>query len=109
VRANMVAHPSKYPWSSYHYNAQGNDNTCITPHPLYVSLGNNKQQQQAAYRQLFKRHIKVQTIEEIRFATNKSWVLGNDHFKSIIEKKLKRAVSPKARGGDRKSDEFVKK
>ncbi len=108
VRASMVTHPSKYPWSSYHYNAQGNDNSCITPHPLYLSLGYDKQQRQSAYRQLFKSHIKMQTIEEIRFATNKSWVLGNDRFKSIIEQKLKRSVSPKARGGDRKSDEFIK-
>ncbi len=108
VRANMVTHPSEYPWSSYHHNALGEENACITAHSLYLSLGYNEQQRQTVYRQLFKKHIKKQTIEEIRFATNKAWVLGNERFKSMIEKKLKRSASPKIRGGDRKSDRFLK-
>ena len=29
VRANMVAHPSDYPWSSYHSNAQGQTNKLV--------------------------------------------------------------------------------
>ena len=103
----MVTHPSKYPWSSYHHNALGNENACITPHSLYLSLGHDEQQRQVTYRQLFKCHIK-KTMEEIRFATNKAWVLGNDRFKSMIEKKMKRSISPKIRGGDRESDNFLK-
>jgi putative transposase len=43
---------------------------------------------------------------EIREATNKSWVLGNDRFKQQIEEMTARQASPKARGGDRRSKEY---
>jgi len=39
VRANMMKHPSEYPWSSYRTNALGQPNTLITPHSLYTALG----------------------------------------------------------------------
>jgi len=42
---------------------------------------------QAAYRQLFKHHIPESSVVEIREATNKAWVLGNDRFKQRIKKK----------------------
>ena len=45
-------------------------------------------------------------LAEIRDATNKAWVLGNDRFKQRIQKQLDRRVEPKARGGDRKSEEY---
>lgn len=108
VRADMVSHPSEYPWSSYQFNALGDMNAIITPHKLYKSLGLTERQRQNAYRQLFKSHINEKTLEEIRFATNKAWVLGDDCFKDMIEDKLKRSVSPKSRGGDRKSAEYSK-
>ena len=45
-------------------------------------------------------------LAEIREATNKAWVLGNDRFKQRIQEQLGRRVEPKARGGDRKSEQF---
>jgi putative transposase len=106
VRAGMVSHPSEYPYSSYRHNAQGHTNELITPHGLYRRLGASDEQRQAAYRQLFKHHIPEADMSDIRDATNKAWVLGNDKFKQRIQKQLERHVQPKARGGDRKSDEF---
>ena len=53
VRAGMVPHPGEYPWSSYQVNAQGRMSELITPHPLYLDLGHNKQERQDAYRELF--------------------------------------------------------
>lgn len=109
VRADMVAHPSDYPWSSYHYNALGQADALVTPHKLYTALGRSKTDRQRAYRALFRARIPQQTIDEIRENTNKSWVLGSDRFKSKIEKKLDRPVSPRARGGDRKSQAYQEK
>ena len=106
VRAGMVSHPSEYPWSSYRYNALGQPNPLITPHLQYRRLGKAEEERQAAYRQLFRHHIPEASLAEIREATNKAWVLGNDRFKQRIQKLLERRVEPAARGGDRKSEEF---
>jgi putative transposase len=106
VRAGMVTHPSEYPWSSYHHNALGQPNDLVTPHLEYRRLGKTNEERQAAYRQLFKHHIPEKSLAEIRAATNKAWVLGNDRFKQRIQKHLERRVEPAARGGDRKSEQF---
>ena len=106
VRADMVAHPSEYPWSSYRYNALGQPDELVTPHLEYRRLGKTEEERQAVYRQLFKYRIPENSLAEIREATNKSWVLGNDRFKQRIQKKLERRVEPTAKGGDRKSEKF---
>lgn len=106
VRAGMVRHPSDYPWSSYHHNARGEPDALITPHLEYRRLGKTKEDRQAAYRQLFKHRIPEQAMKEIRDTTNKAWVLGSDRFRQRIQKLLERRVEPRARGGDRKSEQF---
>jgi putative transposase len=106
VRANMVAHPSDYPWSSYAYNAFGQPNALVTPQIEYLRLGKTDEERQAAYRQLYKHHLSESSMNEIRDATNKAWALGNDRFKQRIQKQLERRVEPNAKGGDRKSEKF---
>lgn len=108
VRAQMVDHPSEYPWSSYRSNALGQINPRIVPHVLYRRLGQSPEERQQAYRHLFRAHITEKTIAEIREATNKAWVLGNDRFKAKIERLTARQTAPKARGGDRKSEVYQK-
>lgn len=103
VRAQMVEHPSDYPWSSYRCNAIGQTNPLIKAHDKYNELGRNKAACQQGYRTLFKAHISEKTLEEIRASANKEWVLGSDYFKEKIAEKLKRRTSPLPRGGDRKS------
>ena len=106
VRADMIAHPSEYPWSSYRYNALGEPNDLIMPHLEYRRLGKTDDERRSAYRQLFKHRIPESSIAEIREATNKAWVLGDDRFKQRIQEKLDRRVEPKTKGGDRKSEKF---
>jgi len=108
VRAGMVKQPGEYPWSSYAYNGQGRSDELITPHTLYKKQGATEVERRKAYRSLFRSSLNDVTLNEIREATNKAWVLGNDRFKRKIEKQLARRVTPKARGGDRKSDEYRK-
>jgi len=107
VRAmSGVTHPSQYPWSSYRFNALGADNDLLVAHPEYLRLGKTITERQQAYRELFKARIPQLTLDEIRQATNKAWVLGDDRFKEMIEAKLARATAPKPRGGDRKSKAY---
>ena len=102
----MIAHPSGYRWSSYGYNALGQTDNLVTPHPEYRRLGITDEECRSAYQQLFEYSLPEESINAIREATNKAWVLGNDRFKQSIQEKLKRRVAPAAKGGDRKSEQF---
>ncbi len=106
VRAAMVEHASEYPWSSYQCNAVGKEIKLITPHDLYMHLGKTPSQRQVRYRALFDGHILPQTLDVIRSATNKGWVLGDVRFQQQVEKTTGRSASPRQRGGDRKSEKF---
>ncbi len=107
VRAkNMATHPSKYTWSSYRFNALGQADDIVTPHPEYLKLGNNPEERQIAYRALFKTRIGKEALADIRESTNKAWVLGSNEFKERIKRQLKRPASPRTRGGDRKSLDY---
>lgn len=102
VRANMVTHPSAYRWSSYRANALGQHDPLLTPHAEYLALGSRHDERQAAYRTLFEVHLDDMTLAEIREATQKAWVLGNDRFKDDIERLLQRRTRPLPRGGDQR-------
>lgn len=106
VRAQMVAHPSEYPWSSYRCNGVGQSNPLIKAHYKYEELGRTEEDRQRGYRALFKAHMSEMQLEEIRAATNKEWVLGSEYFKEKIEQQLQRRVAPLTRGGDRRSEHY---
>ena len=106
IRAEMVADPSQYRWSSYRHNAYGESDELITSHPLYHALGRDALDQQSAYRALFSAHLDTQTLEAIRDATNNSTVLGNERFREQIEAALKRRLTRLNHGGDRRSEAF---
>ena len=105
----MVEHPSESPWSSYRCNALNHKNELVVPHELYKSLGLTTSERQENYSALFNVDVAKRTVEEIRDATNKSWVLGSDYFKAKIEDKINRPMNPRGRGGDRKSKAFKQK
>lgn len=103
VRAGMVAHASEYPWSSYQSNAISKPIRLLTPHTLYLQLGQTEEERQGAYRSLFRGTMPERELRAIRDATNKGWVLGDDRFKAQIEAKTGRRTVPQGRGGDRRS------
>jgi putative transposase len=53
VRGGIVNYPGEYPWSSYRANAHGINSSPLTPHPLYLLLGNSKAQRMKIYRGMF--------------------------------------------------------
>lgn len=107
VRAiGMAEHPADYPWSSYRYNALGQSDALVIQHSLYKALGQTDEARQEGYRSLFSTELEEKTLTAIRESTNKAWVLGSDYFKEKIVDKVNRPVSPKAKGGDRKSEGY---
>ena len=107
VRAGIVSDPAGFRWSSFRCNALAANDDVVTPHALFIGLGDSEGTRCGAYRRLFERRLPFSTIEEIREATNKRWVLGNDAFRAQIQCTLgDRRVAPLARGGDHKSEAF---
>ncbi|HEY9043689.1 MAG TPA: transposase [Rheinheimera sp.] len=95
VRALMVDHPAAYPWSSFHANALGKAIQLWQPHASYLALGSSEAERQQAYLNLFEQPFSDKALAEIRYASNKGWVLGSEHFKQQIAKQLSRPVSPR--------------
>jgi hypothetical protein len=71
------------------------------PHNLYLTLDNHQKARLAVYRDLFCSHIDEKSLDEIRKATQKGWILGCDRFKDNIEQLLQRRTRPLPRGGDK--------
>ncbi len=90
----MVAHPGEYRWSSYHSNAGFKYNSKLTPHPIYKRLGEDIEQQQYAYRELFSHDIDKTELHAVREALNQELVLGREDFKDKIEQITKRQARP---------------
>lgn len=108
VRAEMVADPGDYRWSSYQVNGLGRESGLCTPHHVYLALGMNPVERREAYRALFEQHVAGELLEEIRANMNKGLALGNDRFKEAIEMLTGRRVKAKKRGrpvGWRKGEE----
>lgn len=102
VRADMVDEPSEYSWSSYSCNALGVETELQTPHELYLALGNTKNERLENYRQLFKAHVGVELLKEIRDSVNKGLALGNERFVLQIEALTEKRVTPRKAGRPKK-------
>ncbi len=92
VRAGMVRRPDDYPWSSCTFNALalGKENKLLTPHSLYMALVGDLTKRHEAYRALFAHHIPDSTLNDIREATNKAWVMGDGRSQEEIERLVQR-------------------
>ena len=104
VRAGMVAHPEEYPWSSFHFNGNGVSSDLVSPHPSYLSLGTNKAARSKAYRHFLHQGTEERELKGIRNATNGNFVLGDDRFRSELERTLQRRVSPGRPGRPKLAD-----
>jgi putative transposase len=105
VRANMVAHPRDYPWSSYRRHADGETGQnadWLTAHREYQRLGRSVEERQSAYRQLFRAAIPQDDLQAIRDCTHKGWALGGKKFLERIEGASQRRAVSKGVGRPRK-------
>ena len=80
VRAGMVAHPSQYGWSSYRFNALGQQSSLLSPHQLYRSMGRDLAACRVAYRLLFDGHEHDAELRVIREAARRGAPLGPQAF-----------------------------
>ena len=105
VRADMVAHPRDYPWSSYAHNAGGEAGKHVdwlVAHREYLRLGRTTHERQAAYRQLFKAAVPKDDLKATRDCTPKGWALGSARFAKKVEALTQRRVVSRGVGRPKK-------
>ncbi len=84
VRADMVADPGEYAWSSYRSNGLGQINDHLAPHPLYLSIDREREARLAGYRSLFRSELDDAAVNDIRQAVVQGVPLGNERFMEKI-------------------------
>ncbi len=74
---NGGASKTEYRWCSYQVNAQEETDAPLKPRPLYMAFGLNDAGRQRACRELFRYELESGLVDEIRWATNSNFTLGN--------------------------------
>jgi putative transposase len=107
IRAGMAVHAEHYRWSSFRCNALGEPDLLVTPHQIYLALGDHAPARQSSYRALFSAPQDPRDLEGIRRATRAGTVLGSDGCRAALEAELGRPLGRKSHGGDRRSRQFT--
>ena len=98
VRVAMVDVPEAHRWSSVHLHLGLRPDTLVTPHPLYLSLGNTPGARADAYRAWLTAATDEDEVARIRAHIAQEKALGQPRFQAMLEKTLNRPVALKPRG-----------
>jgi len=98
VRAALARSPAGYYWSSYAHNALGKPHALVSPHDLYLSLGESPAGRQRSYRRRFAGAPYEALYSEIRHATLRGIPMGETEFGGVE----KSATPPERRRSQRR-------
>lgn len=70
VRARLVSSPEAYRWSSYRWHAFGEPDPLVSPHSLYLGLGDTPAMRQQAWRTMCGAPLAEDELSEIRQAVH---------------------------------------
>lgn len=90
VRAGMVVEPAEYPWSSYRCNGLGQDDSLLSPHPLYLRIAGEADERRSLYRELISQALTDEDMAAIRQYVQRQRALGPGKFQAQIEQQLQR-------------------
>jgi len=78
VRAGLALTPEAYRWSSYSTHAFGHENLVISPHWLYLGLGDTPEWRQSSWRGLCGAGLTDEQLTDIRTSVKTGRPLGAD-------------------------------
>ena len=81
VRAGMVVDPGDYRWSSYAAHGLGRSISMLTPHPLYLALGESQSARLLKYRGLIGEMLDSDIIAKVRHCASKGLIPGSEKFR----------------------------
>jgi putative transposase len=102
VRAGIVRHPKEFAWSSYRENAGGDPGGLLSPHDLYLRIGQSRDDRGAAYRALVQSGVSEVDLTRIRTCVAKCRALGSEDFCERMAEQLARPVVPRVPGRPKK-------
>ena len=76
VRAGIVSDPQAYRWTSYAAHALGTADPLVTPHTLYLALGEDPRRREDCWRRMCAEGLSIDDLAEIRTAAHRGGVLG---------------------------------
>ena len=88
VLKGLVKNPGEYRWSSYCANALGYSKSIVTPHPIYINLGEDIGTRCTSYRILFNDKSKFTDLRKLGDKLEHNKYLGDSNFRLEVEKKL---------------------
>lgn len=103
VRAGLVASPQDYRWSSYQHRALGMADRLLDEDPWYSGLGATESERQEKYQQWVDSQISQGEWEEIRQATHRGRLIGQETFQKQVEAMTGRRLVGEARGRPKKT------
>ncbi len=92
MRAQMVAQPQDFAWSSYAHYSGGLTDRLITPHPHFFNLGNTPFSRERAYQELVQAGLTMHQQTQITQTLLKNHALGDDEFVLSLEKKTEKRL-----------------
>jgi len=98
VRANLVANPADWPWSSHRLHAFGTPDRVVSMHDYYADLGTSARHRRSRYRHWFQDPLTEDELQNIRKTTRQGLVLGDDAFKKQLEPQLACPAHPARKG-----------
>lgn len=87
VRGHIVDHPSAYRWSSYPGNSGGVKDSILTPHVLYLQLGNTIERRHLAYEKFIQQAL-PQEASQIYAATLAAKPIGSQEFRESFDRTM---------------------
>jgi putative transposase len=101
VRAAMVERPEDFRWSSVHTHLARASDPLITPHPLYLALGNDPATRAHVYQRWLDAGIAPDDLQHLRTYARQERALGDERFQRMVQTTLGRPATCRPRGRPR--------
>jgi len=102
VRAQMVAEPGQYRWSSYRAKVGEQKNEWLDQDPCYLALGDTDADRQQRYRTWISSGNQNPELALIRQAVQRGQLTGGERFLAETEARIDRRIGASGRGRPQK-------
>jgi putative transposase len=103
LRAQMVADPADYRWSSYLHHGAGQDDPLLSPFPEWEELGRTEAERRQRWRAKVRAHQKESELTAVRQSLRSGRPFGESEWTERMAARLNIDRNPRPRGRPRKA------
>ncbi len=104
LRAEIVADPGEYPWSSFQHHGMGKDDPLLSPFPEWEQLGRTDAERRRRWRVKLHASQRKEELTAVRDSLRTGRPLGEPRWVEQMAKRLGINLQPRPRGRPRKTD-----